>query len=295
MSEKISALSRPGGRFLVCLLITFAAAVLACGVMIYNLPVDSTTGKTAGLARLRSAAAISDILGTIITISGVTAPLVVAYLLVKEREMQSFFVEKITEFLSIKGCDLVKCRAAYLLLGDNQTTGEPSSDLKTLHFLSNLLTDDEVGEGGREALKSIVVDKITRQKYYACFSEDQDKDWLKKCVSAIGIFAVCCFVDLYLRVFIDFNYVGDLIELFVIIMTLGSNIAAYAMILDFITAKGAVKRQAGTIIREKCTRVAPEIFLALREGERIKDQLRADLKDMLEGIRGQPWGDTVAK
>lgn len=277
MAVELSTARRPGGRLSIYILATVLVALLACAIL-YFAVLQQPEGRPLALSGPKIDAAISDILATLVSISGITVPLIIAYLLVKEKELDFFFIERAVDFLEHHGWTLRACRAAYLTLSDATKPGKASEEFRILIEITNLTSEEELTSASQAALAQVIPDTVVLQQYLGCFSSSQDRDALKGCIWFIGLSAGYCFVDLYLRVFGFSGWLFDIVEQFGIVCTVGANVTAYVLMVSFVQMKNTIKRQSTGQVRRICRKVVEDMASA----SVISDNLRGVLANEFE-------------
>ena len=230
---------------------------------------------------------VSELLSVLIAISGITVPLLLAYLLIKEKDLQISISEKAIFYLNQNGIMLSSFRSAILTFSDPLSKDQPSDGLKSLHEFVGL-GSHEAGESLSENAQAWLLpeDKL-RKCYNSYFSDGQERSALKICMLVVGTPAVFCFLDMYARYYGLNGWPLDIFEQFLILFTGIVNVSAYLIVLRIISLKGAIRRQANKEVKKVCSQVKAEIAAVVSNSEQLGRNLGAELKRETEIAEGR--------
>jgi hypothetical protein len=220
-------------------------------------------------------ALFSNLLSTLITVSGVTAPLSIAYLTVRDRDLQISIADRATHLLRESGISIPALRLANLFLSEFGGSG-PSRALAVVTEFDRGLSKE-----GKEWLFGSDEDSSIYERYFA---KNDDRDLIVRYVSAIGLLAILCFFAMYLGSFGLRHIALDCIEVFLVTLTAAANVAAYVFIVKTIKFKDRIKRRASDQIRNACDTIPGEVTNAIGTAKRLEGELTEELKRRLAHV-----------
>jgi hypothetical protein len=276
MADGALGVRKPHELLRLLMLVVMFCALIACIIM-YLLVLREPNWSITSLDASRTSVGISDMLGNLVTISGLTVPLIIAYLLLKEKDLQNSIAEKAVFYLEQNGTNVSQFRAAYLFLTDPTQKSAATDCLKSLSEFVGLGTHE-----GEEALSSAAQEWLLppaklQKNYNAYFATGADRKALELAIFWVGIPALLCLFDLYLRFYGVRGWALDLAEQFLIVTTVGANVVAYIMLLLVVRMKAEIRSQAGNEVKKVCKQVREEIAAALSRSDQLRSQTSADL------------------
>lgn len=124
MWSNARAVWAPKTFFSLSLVVSFALAIIAAFVIAHLPPPAAGTRQTS--------VTISDLLATLVTISGITVPITIAYLSLRSKDLEISLADRAIHELRDAGVTLEAVRFCFLYLSDTSTDGEPSDALVTV-------------------------------------------------------------------------------------------------------------------------------------------------------------------
>jgi hypothetical protein len=255
------------------------------------------------LNRLPSAS-VGDLLATALTISGISIPLVIAYLsLGRDHDLYRLVIEKIPHFLDQQkitkqggvksGITSKDVRGAYNYLmgrssvrsGDSPTTRSSDSPTTNLIILYELIRFDfaPVETTMSADAKGKLLSPELCEIYDLYFEGKNDCLILRKYIWAIGIPAAACFLLLYARYFGADDWRIEIIEHFIISFTFFINAATYLFLLRIIHHRDKIHRESHRGTKLLCEAVPPEVEGAIRGEEELAQVMFSSVRPRGKG------------
>jgi hypothetical protein len=262
--------SEPQIIFLIHAAIAAGASLVAYALVVYL----NGSGSLGG-----SGVTLGEILGTLVGVTGITVPLTLTYLSVRNSDLQRSLKQMITDSLRKNGLDATKLALACVSMGDETSRTKPSETLLALRDLLDA-TDGNLDDGvelGDRVKKWLIPSERgeTILQYY--FEHNGSLSALRGHLWLVGLAAGLCFLIMCWR------YMGaqplPSIEMALVAFSVAMNLATYRFIAKTIACgvelKGILKKQVGNACEIVKTEVASVIATAENLQKSVTPQLPA--------------------
>lgn len=221
---------------------------------------------------------VSDLLSICISVSGVTVPILVAYMLLKAKDLQLAISERTELHLKQNGHSVGTYRSACLFLTDQTNTFKASELLECF--------DEFLSLGSHEADESLTLkaqqwlfpSKGMKEVYNGCFANGRDRRVTLRCIVVTGVCAIACFVDMYARFYGFVGVTLDTFEQVLVPMTGMINVLSYVVLVWLISKKADVREEAFRQAKLICAQISTEIEVAVNQSKQQERSMVADLK-----------------
>jgi hypothetical protein len=226
---------------------------------------------------------LSDILVTLLTISGVTVPLVIGYMtLGKGGDCFCAVAEIIPFFLSEKNYDVSTVKQTFLFWKDKQdnSEGRVTSALLTLYQFTkmpNWPSGEHIDWKAREHLLT----GNHKERYHFYFEHGEDRHGLVRYAFAIGFSAILCFAgicSIYMRMAGEaFTFAAN----WLLVFNFLANIATYAYLVMLIRFKAEIRMTAIEQAKSCCDEIENDVRAAKKESEERGARATIDLQNAI--------------
>lgn len=277
MAGETRAVWRPKYFFWISFAATCLVAVVAA-YLIARLPAPT------GMER-RNDVTISDLLATLVTLSGITVPIAIAYLSLRSKDLEISLADRAIHELRDSGLTVEGVRFSFLYLSDAATQDEPSDALVTI---CECLGMRDVDPASDKPFTKTAGDWLFGEEessiYERYFHHGSDRETITWYAVTVGVSGIACFFMMYARYFGVEGSGIDGLEAFIIFFTFSINVITYSFLLKSLRCKDRIRRRGNHQIRLACRTAKSQILAVLATSEKLQQQMSADLRKAYEAI-----------
>lgn len=229
---------------------------------------------------------LSDILVTLLTISGVTVPLIIGYMtLGKGGDCFCTVAEVIPFFLSERNYDVSTIKKTFLFWKDREDNkdGRVNSALLTLYEFTKM-PNWPSGEHISHRARMHLLTGNHKARYHFYFESGEDRHGLIRYAGAIGLSGILCFVGIcaiYARLAGEaFTFTANC----VIIFNFLANLFAYIYLAMLIRFKAEIRAAALTQAKTFCEEIENDVRAASKESEQKGQRATQGLQDLIRTV-----------
>lgn len=276
--------------FVMPSLITACAAVWLYSL--YN--TDRGTGNLILAPTSRVTVSIGELLSTLITLSALTIPVIVAYLLVRGDDLCTAISTKAVNMLGDSNITPDQCHRARLFRQDEVP---PWTPMVALSVLSQILRSADSFQRGHRYTNSQVrwmfIDR-RKERHFRFFEAKKERTILCITGAVVGILTLISFLALFLRLVGIQSTFQDVTEIVVVTVSCCSNVCAYLILIWVVISKSMLVGQFALVLENNLPDIVNAIRRVEAEAKAMDATHAARLKrerEVLEKRRRQPEPD----
>jgi hypothetical protein len=243
---------------------------------------------------------LGDIIGVVISIAGITVPIILTYFSSRERDIQVDIAELIADGIQRRGIApkdispaIIHARSEHRKIHENfGALGDPHKNdsiesAAALDDLAKIVTSFDTKTGRYRAVSPDTLNKIVGDEDKICsqfrdyFETNVDKSVLLIILIIIAFIALAFFIDMLVRLHDPSKHDMLVFELFFVVFTFSMNVSAHVIMALGVFRRARVRRTVNNKISTLCDHAASvvsqhKLFEAVQAGQEVKGAARLD-------------------
>jgi hypothetical protein len=247
---------------------------------------------------------LGDIIGVVISIAGITVPIILTYFSSRERDIQVDIAELIADGIQRRGIvpkdispAIIHARSEHRKTHENSgALGDPHKNdsiesAAALDDLAKIVTSFDTKTGRYRAISSDTLTKIVGDEDKICsqfrdyFETNVDKSVLLIILIIIAFIALAFFVDMLVRLHDPSKHGMLVFELFFVVFTFCMNVSAHVIMALGVFRRARVRRTVNNKISTLCDHTATI----------VKMYIQFDAKKSSEALTGESIFEMLKK